>query len=77
MLHSTKIRVKENHASTEAHGYFLCIPFVLYVGNRVSHVFQKTAWILVVIAITMFGRVIAIKWTLSKKNAEKAVDAAR
>ena len=39
--------------------------------------FQKTAWILAVIVIIMFRGVIARQWTLSEKNAGKAVGYAR
>lgn len=47
------------------------------VGKRVHHVFQKTAWILAVIVVIMFRGAIARQWTLSKKNAGKAVGYAR
>lgn len=71
---------------TETHGCFLYVfsmftmfqfYLVIYLGKRVDYVFQKTAWILAVIAITMFLEGIARKWMLSKKNAGKAVDFAR
>lgn len=51
--------------------------FVLYLGKRVDHVFQETARILAVTAITMFLKAIARQWKLSEKNAGKAVDFAR
>ena len=49
----------------------------VYQGNRVSHLFQKTARILAVTAITMFLEAIARQWILSNKNAGKAVGFAR
>ena len=49
----------------------------VYLGNRVSHLFQKTARILADTAITMFLEAIARQWILSNKNAGKAVDFAR
>ena len=61
--------------SLSAPGMFLYL--VTYLGNRVYHVFQKTARILAVTAITMFLEAIARQWILSNKNARKAVDFAR
>ena len=61
--------------SLSAPGMFLYL--VTYLGNRVYHVFQKTARILAVTAITMFLEAIARQWILSNKNARKAVDFVR
>ena len=54
---------------------YLVLP--VYLGKRVHHVFQKTAWILAGIVIIMFRGAIARQWTLSEKNAGKAVGYAR